>query len=42
MGDGLTIQCSADHSFEVDGVYELWEKLFRVALDQLATGEAEA
>jgi AcrR family transcriptional regulator len=39
VGDGLTIQCSADHSFEVDGVYELWEKLFRGALDQL--GEAE-
>jgi AcrR family transcriptional regulator len=39
VGDGLTIQCSADHSFEVDGVYELWERLFRVALDEL--GEAE-
>jgi AcrR family transcriptional regulator len=35
VGDGLTIQCSADHSFDVDGVYKLWERLFRVALDEL-------
>jgi len=36
VGDGLTIQCAADHSFDVDGVYELWERLFRVALRELA------
>jgi len=35
VGDGLTIQCSADHEFDVDGVYGLWEQLFRVALDRL-------
>ena len=35
VGDGLTIQCSADRSFDVDGVYELWERLFRAALDDL-------
>jgi AcrR family transcriptional regulator len=35
VGDGLTIQCSADPAFDVDGVYELWEKLFRGALEQL-------
>lgn len=35
VGDGLTIQCSADRSFDVDGVYELWERLFRIALNEL-------
>jgi AcrR family transcriptional regulator len=41
VGDGLTIQCSADRSFDVDGVYELWERLFRVALDRLSEGVDE-
>jgi AcrR family transcriptional regulator len=35
VADGLTIQCSADPAFDVDGVYELWEKLFRGALERL-------
>jgi AcrR family transcriptional regulator len=36
VGDGLTIQCAADHSFDVDAVYALWERLFRGALEELS------
>jgi hypothetical protein len=36
VGDGLTIQCVADPEFDVDGVYTVWERLFRVALRELA------
>jgi AcrR family transcriptional regulator len=36
VGDGLTIQCAADHSFDVDAVYALWERLFRDALEELS------
>jgi AcrR family transcriptional regulator len=39
VGDGLTIQCSADRTFDVDAVFELWERLFRVALDEVLQGE---
>ena len=35
VGDGLTIQCAADPGFDVDGVYEVWERLFRAALRAL-------
>lgn len=36
VGDGLTIQCAVDHSFDVDAVYALWERLFRNALEELS------
>ena len=35
VGDGLTIQCAADPEFDVDGVYTVWERLFRAALRDL-------
>jgi AcrR family transcriptional regulator len=41
VGDGLTIQCAVDHSFDVDAVYELWERLFRGALEELADAYGE-
>jgi AcrR family transcriptional regulator len=36
VGDGLTIQCAADPGFDVDGVYAVWERLFRAALRELS------
>jgi AcrR family transcriptional regulator len=39
VGDGLTIQCAVDRTFDVDAVYELWERLFRIALDEVSQGE---
>jgi AcrR family transcriptional regulator len=36
VGDGLTIQCAADHSFDVDAVYALWERMLRGALEEIS------
>jgi AcrR family transcriptional regulator len=36
VGDGLTIQCAVDREFDVDAVYGLWERLFRIAFGELS------
>ncbi len=36
VGDGLTVQCAVDREFDVDAVYGLWERLFRIALGELS------
>jgi len=35
VGDGLTLQCAADPLFDVDGVYTVWERMLRLAIDEL-------
>jgi AcrR family transcriptional regulator len=35
VGDGLTVQRAADPAFDVDAVYEVWERLLRAALSEL-------
>jgi AcrR family transcriptional regulator len=42
VGDGLTIQRSADRSFDVDAVFALWERLFRIALDELSQDDTRS
>lgn len=41
VGDGLTIQCAADPEFDVDGVYTVWERLFRAALRDLPKAQPD-
>jgi AcrR family transcriptional regulator len=42
VGDGLTVQCAADPDFDVEGVFAIWEGLFRDALRKLGQEEADS